>query len=119
MNKVNVAEKLSGITTHYDPHIVASLNGQLVKLVKFKGPFTWHFHENEDELFFVVKGCFTMKLREKDIQVNAGEFIVIPRGMEHCPVADDEVEVMLFEPGTTLNTGNVQNQFTKRTLKEI
>ena len=119
MEKINLSDKLSGITTHYDPHIVASLNGQLVKLVKFKGPFTWHHHENEDELFYVIRGSFTMKLRDRDVRINAGEMIVIPKGVEHCPVAEDEVEVMLFEPGTTLNTGNVQNEFTKKTLKTI
>jgi mannose-6-phosphate isomerase-like protein (cupin superfamily) len=119
MEKINLSDKLSGITTHYDPHIVASLNGQLVKLVKFKGPFTWHHHENEDELFYVIRGGFTMKLRDRDVRINAGEMIVIPKGVEHCPVAEEEVEVMLFEPGTTLNTGNVQNEFTKKTLKTI
>ena len=119
MEKISLTEKLSSISTHYDPHIVASLNGQLVKLVKFKGPFTWHHHENEDELFYVVKGNFTMKLREGDVEISAGEMIVIPKGVEHCPVAEEEVEVMLFEPASTLNTGNVQNELTKKTLKSI
>ena len=119
MEKISLAEKLASISTHYDPHIVASLNGQLVKLVKFKGPFTWHHHENEDELFYVVKGKFTMKLHEGDVEIKTGEMIVIPKGVEHCPVAEEEVEVMLFEPASTLNTGNVQNELTKKTLKSI
>ncbi len=119
MEKINLSEKLSLINEHYDPHIVAELNGQLVKLVKFRGPFTWHHHQNEDELFFVIKGSFTMKLRDKDIKISAGEMIVIPRGVEHCPVAEEEVEVMLFEPASTLNTGNVENKLTKKELKQI
>ena len=119
MNKINLVEKLNSIQTHYDPHIIAALNGQLVKLVKFKGTFTWHRHENEDELFYVVKGNFLMKLRDGDIRLNAGEMIVIPRGTEHCPEAEEEVEVLLFEPASTLNTGNVQNEFTKPQLKSL
>lgn len=119
MEKINLSEKLFLINEHYDPHIVAELNGQLVKLVKFRGPFTWHHHQNEDELFFVIKGSFTMKLRDKDIKISAGEMIVIPRGVEHCPVAEEEVEVMLFEPASTLNTGNVENELTKKELKQI
>jgi mannose-6-phosphate isomerase-like protein (cupin superfamily) len=119
MNVINLSEKLSSIHSHYDPHIVAELNGQLVKLVKFRGPFTWHFHAHEDELFYVVRGKFIMKLRDGDRVVNQGEMIVIPRGVEHCPVAEEEVEVMLFEPNTTLNTGNVENAFTKKNLKSI
>lgn len=119
MDKINLAEKFSRFSEHYDPRIIAELNGQLVKLVKFKGPFTWHHHVNEDELFLVVKGSFTMKLREKDIQLHAGELIVIPRGVEHCPVADEEVEVMLFEPASTLNTGNIENELTKKVLRPL
>ena len=119
MDKVNLAQKFSRITAHYDPHIAGELNGQMVKLVKFKGPFTWHHHENEDEMFLVTKGSFDMHLRDKIITINEGEFIIIPRGLEHKPVANEEVEVLLFEPGSTLNTGNVENEFTKKTLKTI
>src|SRR6185436_20378293 len=116
MEKVNLAEKFSAITDHYNPRIAGELNGQLVKLVKFKGEFTWHHHEDEDELFYVVKGSFDMHFRYKIVTINKGEFIIVPRGIEHKPVAEQEVEVVLFEPATTLNTGNVENQFTKREL---
>ena len=119
IEKINLSEKFSQIQEHYSPHIAGELNGQLVKLVKFKGPFTWHHHENEDELFYVVKGNFTMELEGKNIRVNAGEFIIIPRGTEHRPVAEEEVEVILFEPASTLNTGNVENEFTKKHLNHI
>ncbi|HSS20731.1 MAG TPA: cupin domain-containing protein [Pyrinomonadaceae bacterium] len=122
MNKVSLSEKLALINEHYDPHIVGSLNGQHVKLVKFQGPFPWHHHEGEDEMFLVVRGRFRMEFREKtddsseaeekEIWIETGEFIVIPRGVEHRPVAEEEAEVMLFEPDTTLNTGNVRNEFT-------
>ena len=119
MEKVNLAEKLAQISEHYNPHIAGELNGQMVKLVKFQGEFVWHHHENEDELFYVVKGNFDMHLREKVITINAGEFLIVPRGVEHKPVANDEVEVMLFEPATTLNTGNVVNEKTRKTLPRI
>src|SRR6185436_7709362 len=111
-------EKLTLINDHWNPRIVAELNGQYVKLVKFKGPFTWHHHEQEDEMFLVVKGRFRMEFRPaggdepKNVWLEAGEFIVVPRGVEHRPVADEEVEVLLFEPASTLNTGNVRDQFT-------
>jgi mannose-6-phosphate isomerase-like protein (cupin superfamily) len=128
MNKINLNSKLSLIQDHWQPHIIAALNGQLVKLVKFKGPFTWHHHEQEDELFLVVKGRFRMEFREGDgesaatereVWIEEGEMIVVPRGVEHRPVADEECEVMLFEPESTLNTGNVENEFTVPTLKKI
>ncbi|MBI5858250.1 MAG: cupin domain-containing protein [Sphingobacteriales bacterium] len=112
MEKVNLSEKLSLFTEHWSPKIVGELNGQMVKLVKFKGEFVWHHHENEDELFYVVKGSFDMHLRDKVITVNEGEFIIMPRGAEHKPVAKDEVEIMLFEPATTLNTGNAGGEKT-------
>src|SRR4051812_48703862 len=101
--KVNVAEKFGLITKHYNPKIVAELNGQYVKLVKFQGPFIWHKHDDEDEMFLVVRGCFRMEFRDRSEEISEGEFIVVPRGVEHRPVADQEVEVMLFEPATTLN----------------
>ena len=112
MEKVNVANKLSLINEHYQPKIVGELNGQHVKLVKFQGEFIWHHHKDEDEMFYVIRGSFDMELRDKTITLNQGEFIVIPRGIEHRPVAHQEVEVMLFEPATTLNTGNIVNERT-------
>ena len=119
MEKVNLAEKFSKFSDHFNPRVAGELNGQMVKLVKFKGEFTWHHHEQEDEFFYVVKGSFDMLLRDKIITVNAGEFLIIPRGTEHKPVANEEVEIMLFEPATTLNTGNVENEMTKRKLNRI
>jgi mannose-6-phosphate isomerase-like protein (cupin superfamily) len=112
MEKINLAEKLSLFTDYFSPKIVGELNGQQVKLVKFRGEFVWHHHEHEDELFYVVKGSFDMQLRDKTITVNTGEFLIMPRGIEHRPVAREEVEIMLFEPATTLNTGNVENELT-------
>lgn len=119
IEKVNIADKLSLINEHWSPKIAGELNGQHVKLVKFKGEFTWHHHDNEDELFYVVKGKFRMELEGSSIEVNEGEFIIIPKGVEHKPVADEEVHVMLFEPASTLNTGNVKNEFTKEKLDLI
>ena len=118
-DKVNLAEKFSTINEYWNPKIAGELNGQLVKLVKFKGPFTWHHHEHEDELFLVVKGSFVMEFRDKNIPLNAGEFFIVPRGVEHRPNAAEEVEVILFEPATTLNTGNVENEFTKKVLERF
>ena len=125
MEKVNLAEKFSLFSEYWSPRIAGELNGQmacqpwLVKLVKFKGPFVWHHHENEDELFYVVKGSFDMEFRDKTVTINEGEFIIIPKGVEHCPNAKDEVHVLLFEPATTLNTGNTENEFTKKNLEQI
>jgi len=107
MQKVNLQEKLSSFDTYWDPKIVGELNGQHVKLVKFQGPFVWHQHEHEDELFLVVKGGFTMEFRDHAVDLGTGEFLVVPRGVEHRPVAADEVHVLLFEPASTVNTGNV------------
>jgi mannose-6-phosphate isomerase-like protein (cupin superfamily) len=104
-DKVNVADKLTRFSAHYQPKIVAELNGQHVKLVKFKGEFVWHSHEAEDEMFLVVKGAFDMQFRDRTVRIGEGEFIVVPRGVEHCPKADEEVSVMLFEPVSTVNTG--------------
>lgn len=117
MNKVNLLEKFSHFTDYWSPKIVGELNGQQVKLVKFKGPFTWHHHEHEDELFYVVKGRFVMEMKTGNIQINEGEFFIVPKGVEHRPNADEEVWVMLFEPAATLNTGNVNNDFTKNQLE--
>src|SRR5262245_32168492 len=113
MEKINVANKFSQFSKHYNPKITGDLHGQMVKLVKFKGPFVWHHHDNEDEMFYVVKGSFDMELEDKIITINEGEFIIIPRGVEHRPNAKEEVQVMLFEPGTTLNRGNVRNELTQ------
>ena len=106
MNKINLAEKLALFSAHWSPKIIAELNGQHVKLVKFQGPFVWHQHEHEDELFYVVRGAFRMEFRDRTVEMRAGEMLVVPRGTEHRPFADHEVEVMLFEPASTLNTGN-------------
>ena len=119
IKKVNLNEKLSLFQTHWDPKIVGELNDQLVKLVKFKGEFIWHKHELEDELFLVIKGSFDMLLRDKAIRINEGEFIIIPHGVEHRPAAEDEVHVLLFEPKTTINTGNNGGKMTKIELDSI
>ena len=137
MNKISLNQKLSLFDDHWGPRIVGELNGQQVKLVKFKGPFTWHHHDNEDELFLVVKGRFRMEFRElgagapagndqenesnreQSIWLEEGELIIVPRGMEHRPVADEEAHVLLFEPSSTLNTGNVENVLTVHELKRL
>jgi len=119
MEKVNLKEKLALFSAHWQPKIVGELNGQLVKLVKFQGPFVWHQHEAEDEMFFVVAGRFRMEFRDRAVWLEAGEFIIVPRGVEHRPVAEAEAQVMLFEPATTLNTGNVQDELTQSQLERI
>jgi mannose-6-phosphate isomerase-like protein (cupin superfamily) len=119
MDKVNIAQKLSQIHDHYKPRIAAELNGQQVKLVKFEGEFVFHHHDNEDEMFLVVKGRFRMDFLDHQVWIEEGEFIVIPRGTEHRPVAEQEVSVILFEPATTLNTGNVENELTQRELERV
>lgn len=112
MTVVNLGEKLALITEHWQPKIVGALNGQEVKLAKFQGEFTWHHHADADELFLVIAGRFTMRFRDRDVEVKADEFLIVPRGVEHCPVAEEEVQVLLFEPAGTLNTGNVRNERT-------
>lgn len=119
MQKINIAEKFSLFSEQWSPKIVGELNGQMVKLVKFKGPFVWHHHDDEDEMFYVVKGSFDMEFRDKTETIKEGEFIIVPRGVEHRPNAKEEAEVMLFEPGTTLNTGNVENEITQRKLDRL
>jgi mannose-6-phosphate isomerase-like protein (cupin superfamily) len=116
MEKVNLREKLDLFAEHWQPKIVGDLNGQHIKLVKFQGTFVWHHHDNEDELFLVVKGRFLMEFRDKNVWLEEGEFVIVPRGVEHRPVADEEAHVLLFEPASTLNTGNVRNE---RTLPEL
>jgi len=117
MPKVNLAEKLAAFDDHWNPRIVGELNGQQVKLVKFLGPFTWHHHDAEDELFLVVRGRFRMEYRDGHEWIEQGEFLIVPRGVEHRLVADEEVEVLLFEPASTLNTGNVRNELTREALE--
>lgn len=119
MDKINLAQKFSQIHDQYKPRIAAELNGQYIKLVKFKGEFVFHHHDNEDEMFLVVDGRFRMDFRDKQVWIEKGEFIVIPRGVEHRPVAEQEVSVILFEPATTLNTGNVENELTQRELERV
>jgi mannose-6-phosphate isomerase-like protein (cupin superfamily) len=115
IRKVNLAEKFSLIHEYRSPKVAGELNGQHVKLVKMKGDFIWHHHELEDEMFLVIKGRFLMELRTGNIEVNEGEFIIIPRGVEHRPVAAEVAEILLFEPAGTVNTGNVRNDFTRDT----
>jgi mannose-6-phosphate isomerase-like protein (cupin superfamily) len=116
---VNVEDKFALIQEHWSPKILAQLNGQMVKAVRFQGDFIWHHHENEDELFYVVRGSMTMKFRDRECKLNEGEMIVVPRGVEHCPSAEEECWVLLFEPDTTLNTGNIINERTKKDLELI
>jgi mannose-6-phosphate isomerase-like protein (cupin superfamily) len=115
MEKVNLAEKFSTFSDYFNPRIAGELNGQQVKLVKFRGEFVWHHHEKEDELFYVVKGSFDMHMRDKIVTINQGEFIIMPKGVAHKPMAKEEVEIMLFEPATTLNTGNITDSDLTRT----
>ena len=112
MEKVNIQEKLADFRDYWSPRVIGELNGQHVKLVKFQGEFVWHHHETEDEMFFVVEGRFCMELRDRRIWLEAGEMLIVPRGVEHRPVAPEEVHVMLFEPSSTLNTGNVVDEHT-------
>jgi mannose-6-phosphate isomerase-like protein (cupin superfamily) len=119
MDKVHIEEKFAQFHEHWSPKIVGALNGQLVKLVKFRGEFVWHHHENEDELFLVVRGRFRMEFRNRHVWLEAGEFLIVPRGIEHRPVAEVEAHVLLFEPASTLNTGNVLNERTLHELQQI
>jgi len=119
MDKVNLARQFARITDQWSPKVVGELNGQEIRLVKFQGAFVWHHHEREDELFYVVRGRFRMEYRDRVVEVNEGEFLIVPQGVEHRPVADDEVEVMLFEPAGTVNTGNVRNERTVERLERL
>jgi mannose-6-phosphate isomerase-like protein (cupin superfamily) len=119
MDKVNISEKLSQFNDYYNPRIIGELNGQYVKAVKLMGEFVWHHHDNEDELFLVIKGKLKMEFRDKIVEVMPGEFIIVPKGVEHKPVAEDEVHILLFEPASTLNTGNVENERTRKVLEKI
>jgi mannose-6-phosphate isomerase-like protein (cupin superfamily) len=111
-DKVNLHAKLALFSEHWRPKIVGELNGQQVKLVKFQGPFVWHAHEHEDELFLVVRGSFRMELRDRNVELAEGEMLVVPRGVEHRPVAEEEVHVLLFEPASTVNTGTAGGERT-------
>ena len=119
MEKVNLLEKFAQFQEPWKPKLVGELNGQHVKLVKLQGPFVWHHHETEDELFLVARGQFDMELRDQTITLQEGEFLIVPRGVEHRPVANDECWVVLFEPASTLNTGNVQNERTVPVLEKL
>ncbi len=119
IEKVNINQKLSMFSDYWNPRVAGELNGQHVKLVKFKGEFVWHKHDHEDEMFFVISGSFKMELRDKIIELRENEFLIVPRGVEHRPVAEEEVSVMLFEPATTLNTGNTEGEFTRHDLEKI
>lgn len=117
--KVNLAEKFSQFADHWHPRIIGELNGQHVKAAKLKGEFVWHHHDHEDELFLVVKGQLTMEFRDRTVMVDEGEFLIVPRKVEHRPVAKEEVHVLLFEPASTVNTGNVEDENTKRNLERL
>jgi mannose-6-phosphate isomerase-like protein (cupin superfamily) len=119
MDKVNLKQKLALFSDYWNPRIVGELNGQHVKLVKFKGEFVWHHHDNEDEMFLILKGRLLMKFRDKDVWLEEGEMIIVPAKVEHMPVAPEEVHIMLFEPATTLNTGNVIGEKTKTNLEKL
>ena len=119
MHPVNLAEKFGKFNDYWNPRVIGELNDCHVKAVKIKGEFVWHHHDNEDELFLVVKGTLRMRFRDRDVLVREGEFLIVPRGLEHLPMADEEVHIILLEPKTTLNTGNIENERTVRELERI
>ncbi len=119
MDKVSIPEKLALFHDHWNPRIVGELNGQHVKLAKFQGEFVWHKHDDEDEMFYVLQGQFQMEFRDKTVELHEGEFLIVPRGVEHRPVAAQEVSVMLFEPAGTLSTGDTKGELTREALEEI
>jgi mannose-6-phosphate isomerase-like protein (cupin superfamily) len=119
METVNLKDKIGKIKEYWQPKIIGELNNQLVKVVKLKGEFVMHHHDNEDELFYVVEGYLEIELKEKTVRLNEGDFVIIPKGIEHKPIAKKEVHVMLFEPDTTLNTGNVINEMTQKQLERF
>ncbi|MBN1398389.1 MAG: cupin domain-containing protein [Bacteroidetes bacterium] len=119
INKINLDEKFKKFSNHWDPKIIGALNGQHVKLVKFKGSFVWHQHDNEDEMFLVVHGSFTLHFRDSSVELREGEFIIVPHGVEHRPEAAEEVQVLLIEPMSTINTGNVKGTMTVETPEWI
>jgi mannose-6-phosphate isomerase-like protein (cupin superfamily) len=119
METVNLTDKFSRFSDYCNPRVIAEVNDCHVKAVKLKGEFIWHHHDHEDELFLVVKGALRMKFRDREAVVRPGEFIVVPKGVEHCPVADEEVHLVLIEPKSTLNTGNITNERTVAQLERI
>lgn len=119
MSKININEKLKLFNEYWTPRIVGELNGQYVKLVKLKGEFVWHDHKDEDEMFLVLKGRLVIKLRNEDVEINEGEFYIVPKGIEHKPVADEEVHILLFEPKQIAHTGDVKHELTKEKLDWI
>jgi mannose-6-phosphate isomerase-like protein (cupin superfamily) len=119
MDKVNLSQKFALFSQYFQPKIVGELNGQHVKLVKVLGSFVWHHHDSEDELFLVVQGRMRIEFRESVVWIEEGEFLIVPRGVEHRPVADEEAHILLFEPANTLNTGNVEGEMTARVLERI
>ncbi len=119
IKKVNIQEALSSFNDHWSPRIIGELNGQQVKATKLKGEFVFHHHENEDEMFMVISGDLKMALEDEIITIKPGEFIIIPKGVSHKPIADEEVSLLLFEPALTLNTGNLTNEYTKKKLKRL
>ena len=119
MNTINLKEKFSRFSDYYNPRILGGVNNCHVKAVKLKGEFIWHHHENEDELFLVIKGTLRMKFRDHEAVVREGEFVIVPRGVEHCPIADEEAHIVLIEPKSTLNTGNITNERTVALLEHI
>jgi len=119
MHTVNVEEKFSQFQDHWSPKVIGELNDSYVKAVKVQGQFVWHHHDHEDEMFLVVKGVLRMKFRDREERIGAGEFIIVPRGVEHLPIADEEVHMLLFEPKTTLNTGNLTNERTVAELERL
>jgi mannose-6-phosphate isomerase-like protein (cupin superfamily) len=119
MEVVKVFDKFELFNQHWTPHVIGELNGQSVKIAKLEGEFVWHHHDHEDELFWVVKGQLKIEFRDKALTINENEFVIVPKGVEHKPVAEKEVWVMLFEPKETLNTGNINSEFTVKNLKKI
>jgi len=119
IDKINISQKLSLFTDYWNPRIAGELNGQQIKLAKLLGEFVWHKHDHEDEMFMVISGSLKIEFRDKTVEINPNEFIIVPKGVEHRPVAEKEVSIMLFEPQSTLNTGNIQHEFTKNKLDKI
>jgi mannose-6-phosphate isomerase-like protein (cupin superfamily) len=119
LEKVNLAQKLALFSEYWSPKVIGELNGQQVKLVKLRGTFDWHHHENEDELFLVLRGTLVMRLRDREVTISEGEMFIVPRTVEHQPHAGEEVHVLLFEPASTVNTGNLRNERTRMDLEHL
>jgi mannose-6-phosphate isomerase-like protein (cupin superfamily) len=119
IEKVNIGQKLSLFDDHWNPRIIGELNGQHVKLAKLQGEFIWHKHDNEDEMFLVISGILKIEFRDRTIEILPNEFVIVPKGIEHKPIAESEVSILLFEPNTTLNTGNIIGELTKEKLDRI